>query len=348
LPDLRPLRNLLTDRIHALPLVVVYLTDGCNSRCATCDIWKVPRRNMSLALAERLAADCAALGVRRVVLSGGEAMQHPEWPRIATLFRAAGARVTLLTNGLLLNKQADAVRASIDDLTVSLDGGTPETYQAIRGVDGFALILEGMRACAGLPITTRTTLQRANFREMPQIIDAAKSVGAAKISFLAVDVSNREAFGPRFADLAANYATEHAPLSPALTADELPEFAEMLDRLERDYAADFASGRLAESPAKLRRLHRYFAALNGITIFDPPRCNAPHVSAVIEVDGSLRPCFFLPKVGTLADHGVNQPLRSALNSTDAIAMRAAYRAGERPECERCVCALYQSPRALIR
>lgn len=339
--DARPLLNLVSDRLRALPMLVLYITDGCNSRCITCDIWRLPRRNMSIALAERLAGEFQALGGRAVVLSGGEAMQHPEWPRIAALFRAAGAKVNLLTNGLALKKQAAQVIEHIDSLTVSLDAATPETYHAIRGVDALPRILDGIRvvSAGGIPITTRTTVQRRNFREIPQIIDVAKAAGARKISFLAVDVSNTEAFGPRFSNGLAVL-----PESPALTPDDLPEFAAILDSLEQTHAQDFASGRLAESIAKLRRLHRYFAAVNGLVPFEGPRCNAPHISTVVEVDGTLRPCFFLPAMGSFA----GRSLREALNAPQAIDLRRAYRSGERTECERCVCPLYRGPRSLVR
>jgi MoaA/NifB/PqqE/SkfB family radical SAM enzyme len=345
----RPLLNLIGDQLHALPMVIIYLTDGCNSRCITCDIWKLPRRNMPLTLAEKLASEFRTLCVRRVILSGGEAMQHPDWPRIAKLFRAAGAKVELLTNGLMLNKQAQDVIESVDQLVVSLDGGIPETYKTIRGVDGFDVILSGMRKCAdaGVPITTRTTIQHGNFRELPQIIDAARNAGVRKVSFLAVDMSSTQAFGPRFAaDISPISSTmlPHAPPSPALTADDLPDFSKVLNRLERDYAADFVSGLIAESPRKLRRLYDYFATLNGESPFSPPRCNAPHLSAVVEVEGSLRPCFFLPRVVKLGD----RTLLEALNAQAAIEMRKAYRTGQRSECARCVCSLYQSPRTLLR
>jgi MoaA/NifB/PqqE/SkfB family radical SAM enzyme len=347
LPDLRPLLNLTGDRLRALPMLIVYLTDGCNSRCVTCDIWKLPRRNMPLPLAERLASEFRTLGVRRVILSGGEVTQHPEWPRIAKLFRTAGAKVELLTNGLLLNKQAQAVIESVDQLVISLDGGSAETYKAIRGVDGFNIILAGIRKCAdaGIPVTTRTTVQRGNYRELPQIVAAARDAGVSKVSFLSVDVSSTQAFGPRFGDNPDDIPLlPHAPDSPALTADDLPEFAAVLDRLERDHAADFASGLMAESPAKLRRLYDYFATLNGQGAFPAPRCNAPHLSAVVEVDGSLRPCFFLPRVGKLGDG----TLLEALNAPPAVKMRTAYRTGQRSECARCVCSLYQGPRTLLR
>jgi Fe-coproporphyrin III synthase len=349
LPDFRPLLNLTGDRLHAVPMLIVYLTDGCNSRCVTCDIWKLPRRNMPMTLAEKLTSEFRTLGVRRVILSGGEAMQHPDWPHIAKLFRAAGANVELITNGLLLNKQSQDVIENIDQLIVSLDGGVPETYKAIRGVDGFDVIMSGLRKCAdaGIPITTRTTIQHGNFFELPQIIDAARTAGVHKVSFLAVDVSSTQAFGPRFAPKRISNPSSllpHAPSSPVLTAHDLPEFSALLDRLERDYATDFASGLIAESPAKLRRLYDYFASLNGESPFPPPRCNAPHLSAVVEVDGNLRPCFFLPRVSKVGD----DTLLETLNAPSAVEMRAAYRTGQRSECSRCVCSLYQGPRTLLR
>ncbi|MBX3066162.1 MAG: radical SAM protein [Anaerolineae bacterium] len=338
-----PLLNLVSDKLRALPLVVLYITDGCNSRCVTCDIWKLPRRNMSMELVDQLAAEFPALGVKQVILSGGEAMQHPRWQEIAAKFRAVGTKVMLLTNGLFLKKQAQQVIDFVDALTVSLDGGTAQTYQAIRGVDAFDVILEGVSliAAGGVPITTRTTVQRRNFRELPLIIDAAKAAGVGKISFLAVDTSNHEAFGPRFND-GSSIPLISVP-DYALTADDLPAFAAILERLERDYAADFASGRMAESPQKLRRLYDYFAAPFEQATFVPPRCNAPHISTVIEVDGTIRPCFFLPASGKLGAEG----LKAGINAAEAVDLRRAYRSGERSECARCVCPLYRGPRSLL-
>ncbi|MBL8163788.1 MAG: radical SAM protein [Anaerolineae bacterium] len=355
------LLNLVSDRLHTLPLAVMYLTDGCNSRCVTCDIWRSPRRNMPMALVEQIAGSFAGLQTRWVLLSGGEAMQHPQWPEIARRFRDEGAFVMLLTNGLLLKKQADEAAASVDEVIVSLDGGTAETYHAIRGVDAFDLVLDGIRAVRtlGVPVATRTTLQRANYREMPQIIDAAKAAGVNRVSFLTVDVSNAFAFGPRnlpqmtgeviplLATMGPGAPPDHGPLATALTPEDVDAFERLLETVERDYAADFEMGLIAEEPAKLRRMVDYFRALHGQATFPTVRCNSPHISTVIGVDGTLQPCYFLPSYGKLTPDGT-LPLGDAINLPEALALRRAYRAGERPECGRCVCPLYKGPRALMR
>jgi MoaA/NifB/PqqE/SkfB family radical SAM enzyme len=141
----------------------------------------------------------------------------------------------------------------------------------------------------------------------------------------------------------SSFVPDHHPMATALMKAEVLELAQVLDHVEKQFAADFASGLIAESPEKLRHMIDYFGAINGENRFRPARCNAPHINIVIEVDGSLRPCYFLPTSGTLK----HKPLHEAINTPDALALRRAYRTGQRPECERCVCPLYKGPRALL-
>ena len=335
----KSLLNLTGDKLYSLPLLVLYLTDGCNSRCVTCDIWQNPRRNMPVQLVESIAETCAELGVRWILLSGGEAMQHPDWPEIAQRFRAEGVHVMLLTNGLLLRKQAQDVIDSVDEVILSLDGGNPKTYEAIRGVDAFDLIFEGvdMLRSADVPVTTRTTVQQANFREIPQIINVGLAHDINTISFLAVDVSNPFAFGDR----------ELETSSGALSLSEIQELERIIDDITIQYAHAYDAGKMAETPDKLRRiLVQYFRALIGEADFPRPPCNAPHFSTVIEVDGRLRPCYFLPTFGRLQPDGERLP--QAINWNAAQDLREAYRTGKRLECARCVCPLYKGPRELMR
>lgn len=342
--NVRHLANLVGDRLQTLPLLLLYLTDGCNSRCISCDIWRNPRRNMAPELVDQLLEAVEELHIRWLLLSGGEAMQHPQWPQIAQRFRDKGVYVMLLTNGLLLRKQAQDAADSVDEVIVSLDAGSPASYEAIRGVDGFDLIMDGIRELRrrDVQVVTRATVQRANYRELGAIIAAARDADVNRISFLPVDVSSAEAFGPRFAP-DPDLSLMNNPLGTALTLEDIDRFATILDEIEQTFAADFASGRIAESPAKLRRMLGYFRAVAGEGSFEAPRCNAPHISTVVEVDGSLRPCYFLPSYGTLNGAALGQ----AINGDLAQALRRAYRSGQRAECARCVCPLYKGPRALF-
>jgi Fe-coproporphyrin III synthase len=327
--------NLLSDRLASLPLAIVYVTDRCNSRCVTCDYWRHGQTNLPLAQAERLARELPALGTQVVLLSGGEPLLHPKWAEIAAMFHAAGLRVWLLTAGLSLARHAERAAALCETITVSLDGATAPTYQAIRGVEAFTAVTDGVRAAVarGVPVTLRCTVQRANYTELPALVRLGHDLGVRQVSFLAVDVSTHVAFA----------RAEDYNQSMALQPEDLPRFAAVLDELERSHAADFEAGFIAERPAKLRRLHQYFAALAGEGEFPPVACNAPRFSAVIGADGQLQPCYFIPGTGRLN----GRPLIEALNTSAAVALRRDIRAGQRVECARCVCAMRRGARQLL-
>lgn len=319
----------------SLPLVTLYLSERCNSRCVTCDYWRNGQRDLSLATVRALLPELEALGTEAVLVSGGEPLLNREWRAIAALLRDRGIRLWLLTSGLSLEKHADDVAALFEAVTVSLDGACAPTYAAIRGVDAFDKVCAGIRAAAKrkMPVGIRVTLQRRNYAELPQFVALARSLGAGYVSFLAVDVGNAHAFARR------------AGVSPdlALAPADIPVFDRLLDELERAESPQFASGFIAESPAKLRRIRDYFAALAGRGAFPPVRCNAPEFSAVVGADGRVAPCFFIdgPRAAPRAP-----ALTAALASEPMRALRASIRAGKRPECERCVCSMWREPSAM--
>ena len=109
---------------YRLPLVTLYATERCNSRCVTCDYWRHGRIDLSLGAVTRLLPDLADLGTQVVLMSGGEPLLNPEWPLIAELLKSRGLQVWLLTSGLSLAKHANRVAELFDSVTVSLDAPT--------------------------------------------------------------------------------------------------------------------------------------------------------------------------------------------------------------------------------
>ena len=99
-----------------------------------CDIWRIrDAKEFSVADLERQIASFRDLGVRWVVFTGGEPQKNSRLPILARMLRDEGIRVTLLTAGLLLAAQAEAIAATVDDVIVSLDG-PPALHNRIRRV----------------------------------------------------------------------------------------------------------------------------------------------------------------------------------------------------------------------
>jgi len=330
--------SLSSPQLERLPLVTLYLTERCNSRCVTCDYWRHGRADMNLESVTRLLPALARLGTRTALISGGEPLLNPEWQDIARLLADNGLKLWLLTSGLSLAKHARRASELFDAITVSLDGTRSQTYAAIRGLDAFDKVCEGIRAAvtAGSRVGIRVTLQRVNYRELPEFVELAHRLGVHSISFLAVDVANPHAFG----------RTDDFATDVALRPEDLPVFGQLISELVQHAAADFRSGFIAESPAKLQRLQQYFAALHGQAGYPPVRCNAPEFSAVIGAKGAVQPCFFISGPAEVADHDPSD-LGSILNSDAMVSLRQSIRAGERAECVGCVCSLYRDPESLV-
>ncbi len=315
-----------------LPLVTLYVTERCNSRCVTCDYWRHGRIDMNLESVKNLLPDLEQLRTQVVVLSGGEPLLNPEWAPIAEVLKSSGLEVWLLTSGLALAKHALRAAGLFDSITVSMDGTDRETYAAIRGLDAFDKVCEGVRAAAanGVPPNLRVTLQRANYRQLAAFVELAKSLGARQISFLAVDIANPHAFG-RSDDFSTDLS---------LHPEDLVIFEGLLKSLECSNTEEFRSGFIAESPEKLRRILQYFAAVQGRGPYPTVRCNAPEFSAVIDARRRAQPCFFISGPQGAPLHG---GVLNALNSDAMVALRADIRAGNRAECKTCVCSMWRDP-----
>jgi MoaA/NifB/PqqE/SkfB family radical SAM enzyme len=322
----------VTNRTFVLPLVIFYPTSRCNSRCVSCDWWKSSGAgDLELKEIERLADSLPMLGTKLVLFSGGEPLLRPEVFDAARVFRERGMRLHLLTSGVLLERCADEVSKHFSRVIVSLDATNEALYHAIRGVAALTTVERGVarlrRLAPDIPITARATLHRLNFRELPRLIDHAHAMALDQISFLPADVSST-AFG------------RERPIDPAslaLSACEIAELDDLVEQTIDDHADDFSSGFVAESPAKLRGLSRYYAALGGGGPFPSVTCNAPYMSVVVEADGSVRPCFFHAPVGNIRE----SPLGSIVEH-NLPAFRRGLDLSSDPVCARCVCSMKTS------
>ncbi len=123
----RRYRTLQTDRITALPIVILMPHSACNCKCVMCDIWKGNHNLKQLTEADILGLldSLRRLGTQQVLMSGGEALLNPNFFRFCAILKKEGIRVSLLSTGLALARHADNLLEWVGDIIVSLDGDEP-------------------------------------------------------------------------------------------------------------------------------------------------------------------------------------------------------------------------------
>lgn len=333
-------KTLYTHKISALPVVILMPHSACNCRCVMCDIWKDNKNLKQLTEQDidGLLSSLKKLGTKVVVMSGGEALLNQNFFSLCRILKKQNIHITLLSTGLLLKKHAQNIIELVDDVIISLDGDEP-THDSIRNIPGcYQLMKEGIQAIRIISpsyrITGRTVIHRLNYRVWPQIIQSAKELQLDRISFLPADVSstafNREIKwdAPRQQEV-------------MLPKDELASLQQILAQLLVTNQRDFENGFIAEPPAKLNKIYQYYAALHGLNDFPGKKCNAPWVSAVVEADGSVRPCFFHNSIGNIRSDSIE----TLLNNPSSIAFRKFLDMEKDGVCKKCVCYLNLAPMA---
>lgn len=338
--NIHALLDTLSSRAHSLPIVILYVTEGCNLRCMTCSYRNPLPNELTLDEIATLARQLKSVGLRHVVYSGGEPLMRRDFPTICETFAGLDIEQTLLTNGLLLERRLNEVAGKFKEIIASVDGPNGEIHNAIRGVDSFDRIMAGIRAAVGqssrCPVSIRTVVQKTNFRTLGAMIGLAESLGVARISFLAADVLS-ESFGR---DTRGAVASNDAIV---LTPEETREFRQLVEQWLRERRDAFQSGLVSESPEKMFHIVQYFEAIASGTPFPPTVCNAPNVSAVITSTGDIHPCFFLPSYGNVRSSSPE----SLMNSPLIRRVRRQVKANALDRCRTCVCTLHVQPHAAL-
>jgi MoaA/NifB/PqqE/SkfB family radical SAM enzyme len=338
--NIKALLNTLSSHSHTLPIVILYVTEGCNLQCITCSYREPTPNELSLKEITELAKRLKEYGLRHIVFSGGEPLLRRDLPQICNIFGDLGVKQTLLTNGLLLEKRLPEVQKYLSEIIVSIDGPDEKTHNAIRGVKSFEQIVKGVRRVVDSsdrqPVSIRTVLQKRNFSKVTEMVDFAKSLRVDRISFLSADVRSNS-FGR---DTRGTVAPDG---SIVLTEAETNEFRSVVNRMVSEYGDEFEVGYISESPAKMYHIVQYYEAIIGKAPFPRNFCNAPMISAVITSTGEILPCFFLPSFGNVR-HG---SIENLINNSTIRSTRRDVRRYTLERCHTCVCTLHVQPHAAL-
>lgn len=161
---------------YTLANVVWEFTLECNLNCLHCGSSAGAKRcaELTTAEAESLCHGLKRTGCLGITLMGGEPLLRKDFWHIASLIKALGMELTVITNGTVHDRETFSKLKALDPRTVavSLDASTPELHDHIRDRKGaFEKTCNFMSTALKeeLPVSVITTVHRMNLKELPAI-----------------------------------------------------------------------------------------------------------------------------------------------------------------------------------
>jgi MoaA/NifB/PqqE/SkfB family radical SAM enzyme len=307
----------------------IYLesTNRCNELCDQCPRTHLGREaDRDLSLADAIMITDQLPELERVVLHGlGEPLLNPGLPAIVKHLRERGAYVLFNSNATALSARMGhaLIDAGLNELRVSLDGATPETYARVRGVTAKTLprILRNLRAFTALQaelgdnaprLSFWFTAMRENLPELPRLVD------------IALETDVREIYVQRFIYFGAGLATEDQALYHQAREEERALIAATAARCAEHGLTFRATG--ATTPDDYIG-QEDTTAQSASRPWSP--CRRPYTLAYITAQGNVFSCCFAPFHPGPAQTRVlgnvfQQPFAEIWNGPRYQAFRAAF------------------------
>lgn len=167
------------------PITVTWeITSACNIACVHCLSSSGQRRPRELTTQQSLALvdELAEMQVFQIHFGGGEPFMYYGIWDVLEHAQERELVMCISTNGTLITRERARRLAQLEPIyfQVSLDGGTPQTNDRIRGEGVFQRAMRGLEllAAENLSLTVNSVLTRYSFDELDRLYDIAASFNA--------------------------------------------------------------------------------------------------------------------------------------------------------------------------
>ena len=278
-----------TAREHDTPITGSFeLTPLCNLDCKMCYVHlsdpAVRERMLSGGAWIALMEQAIAHGMLIALLTGGEALTHPDFKKIYMYLIEKGVSVQVKTNGILLNKDMIDLFTEYPPyvVDVSLYGCDGASYKAVTGHDVFETVTANVRAAiaAGLHLRLMITPSAYMLPWVDRIMEYAKTLGAddVKVNLLLMEANPDT--GRSMTDFG---------LSPVENACIHRRYRELFPREIKSQTEEEAEllGEIPEDEPHILPRGLY--------------CNGGRTGFAVNWDGTMGPCIDFPRDVICAD-----------------------------------------------
>jgi MoaA/NifB/PqqE/SkfB family radical SAM enzyme len=176
--------------------------ERCNYKCGYCDYWRRPnyREEMSIDEWKKALTDLRDfIGHFHIEFSGGEPYIKKGFVDLITFCGEQGLKWGVTTNGGAFRNEKVVdwtVAAKPFNINISIDSLNADTHDHARGIDGsLGDIIAGIEALTrakarhgvDFPIIVKSVVHKLNFRQLPDMVDWIRGIGATAINFQPVE-----------------------------------------------------------------------------------------------------------------------------------------------------------------
>lgn len=310
----------------------VEITNKCNLRCLSChrDLLYPNTTTMSF---ENFVKVFNNVRPFKINISGlGEPFLNPDVFKIANYAKKCGSSVNCATNFTVVsNKIEQILDSGIDQLKISIDAASRETFLRIRKKDLYNVLVENIRQLNKMKekrgvdkpgLRFNFALQKNNIDELLDTIELARSLNVKSMYIQYLVYIDREGRKTR--------------LVGDLTQEKIKKVLLKADKLTKTYTI------ATNIDMWMREFDLFWNNMQPLEDFVPNKkhCYFPWFSSWIDADGTVRPCPIIPWKRDLAHMGnaFNENFSTIWNNEKYREFRRALSNGERPTevCKTCI------------
>jgi radical SAM protein with 4Fe4S-binding SPASM domain len=178
--------------------IQIECTTRCNLKCTMCELsyWTEKGGDLEPSNLERMFEHLPRL--KRVDLTGiGEALMNHDFFDALKFLKSRHLYVTLNDNFTLMTEKIARriIELGVDQIFLSLDGATKETYEQIRVGANFDKVVANARRLIEIrremrqkrpEVKINTVVCATNYRELPALVKLAQEIGIGMVQFVNV------------------------------------------------------------------------------------------------------------------------------------------------------------------